>query len=195
MIPENSFLRKIPLAYETQGRMELEAIAFATNSIYLKHSQIYNWAIACDSASFSNVPYQERLDLFLNLWSIVDQADALRRLLQKGKASLVISDFLAIADPAQQMRNKMDHLPQNIPNMAGKSGKVLPIYGVFSFGKFWLSKDGISVDDFEIYTITAGSLTHKTHQWPIATPSPGKLLQIPIGMFEFSAFDCTLDIQ
>lgn len=195
MIPEESFLRRIPWVYETQGRMELEAIAFAIDAIYLKHHQISRWATSCDSDSFVKTPHHERLDLFLNLWSIVDQADVLRRLLQKIKANNAVSAFLNIADSAQRMRNKMDHLSQNIPNLAGKTGKVTPVYGVFSFGKFGLSNNGVEVEDFEIYTITAGSLTHKSHEWPIATPSPGKILEIPVGMFEFSAFDCTLDIS
>lgn len=195
MIPEESFLRRIPLAYETQGRMELEAIAFAIDAIYLKHQQISKWATNCDLGSFVNTPHHERLDLFLNLWSIVDQADVLRRLLQKIKTNRAVNGFLNIADSAQRMRNKMDHLSQNIPNIASKTGKVVPVYGVLSFGKFGLSNNGVDVEDFEIYTITAGSLTHKSHQWPIATPSPGKILEIPVGMFEFSAFDSTLDVS
>lgn len=196
MIPEGSFLRNIPWVYETQGRMELEAIAFAIDAIYLKHLRIIGWATNCQADTFANITHHERLELFLDLWSIVDQADVLRRLLNKGTKSSVISSFMEVAAPAQSMRNKMDHLAQNIPNLASSKGNITPIYGAFSFGKFELDDKGVDVEDVEIYTVTAGSLTHKSHKWPVPNPSnSGRILDIPVGMLEFSAFDKTLDVS
>lgn len=195
MISEESFLRRIPLAYETKGRMELEAIAFAIDAIYLRHNQIFKWAANCDEDTFLKTPHRERLELFLNLWSIVDQVDILRRLLKPLKVNEGISDFFKIIEPVSDMRNAMDHLPGKINNLADKKGRITPIYGVFSFGKPTLDTNGIAIEYLEIYTMTAGSLTHKSHKWSIATPLPGKIIDIPVGMFEFSAFDTTLDIS
>lgn len=194
MIPEDSFLRKIPWVYETHGRMELEAIAFSIDAIYLKHHRISHWAIKCEPKSFSNTPYLERLELFLDLWSIVDQADVLRRLLGKLRNNNSLDEFRTLAEAARRMRNRMDHLADNIPNMANKKGYLMPIYGAFSFGRFYLDAAGVEIDDCEIYSITAGSLTHKSHKWPVPNPL-GKILDIPVGMFEFSAFDETLDVS
>lgn len=194
MISEGSFLRRIPLAYETHGRMELEAIAFSIDAIYLKHERISQWAAKCEPESFLKTPYRERLELFLDLWSIVDQADALRRLLHKIRTNESVLEFRKIAEAAQSMRNSMDHLSQNIPNIANKKGQVFPVYGVFSFGRFYLDEAGVEIEEVKIYTITAGSLTHKAHTWPVPNPL-GKVLDIPVGMFEFSAFDRTLDVS
>ena len=182
------------MAYETLGRMELEAIAFSIDAIYLNHQRISQWAARCEPKSFLKTPYRERLELFLYLWSIVDQADALRRLLRKIRTNESVLEFRKISDAAQSMRNSMDHLSQNIPNIANKKGHVPPVYGAFSFGRFHFDEAGVEIEDFEIYTITAGSLTHKAHKWPVPNPL-GKILDIPVGMFEFSAFDRTLDVS
>lgn len=174
--------------------MELEAIAFSIDAIYLKHQRISQWATQCEPESFSKTPYRERLELFLDLWSIVDQADALQRLLLGKIGENELLEFRSIAKAAHSMRNRMDHLPQNIPNIANRRGHVPPVYGAFSFGRFYLDGAGVEIDDFEIYTITAGSLTHGSHKWPVPNPL-GKVLDIPVGMFEFSAFDFTLDVS
>ncbi|WP_373018975.1 hypothetical protein [Thiomicrorhabdus sp.] len=195
MIPENSFLRNIPFSLETKTIMELEAIAFSIDAIYLKHYQVSKWAENCDEVYFINAPYQERLELFLNLWSIVDQAYNLRRLFKTIKNHVVIERFLDVTGSVPNMRNGMDHLPENISNKAAKKGSVIPVYGVFSFGKFELEDEGVNVDDCMIYTMTAGSLTHSSHKWPVANLSSGKILDLPVGMFEFTAFDSTLDIS
>lgn len=195
MIPENSFLRKIPWAFKTNDRMELEAIAFAIDAIYLRHRRILDWAAKCEPESFSKTPHNERLELFLDLWSIVDQVYVLRQLLGKLSHLTSVAEFLNITKDVGLMRNGMDHLPQKISNIASKK-KSMPVYGAFSFGRFYWDSSGVNIENFEIYTITAGSLTHRLHEWPVPNPAtPGRILEIPVGMFEFSSFDCTLDIS
>lgn len=195
MIPENSFLRKIPWAFKTKDRMELEAIAFAIDAIYLRHRRILNWAAKCEPESFSKTPHNERLELFLDLWSIVDQVYVLRKLLKKLSYLTSVAEFFNITKDADCMRNGMDHLPVNISNISSKK-KSMPVYGALSFGRFYWDSSGVNIEDFEIYTITAGSLTHKSHEWPVPNPATsGRILEIPVGMFEFSSFDRTLDIS
>ena len=195
MIPENSFLRKIPWAIKTSDRMELEAIAFAIDAIYLRHRRILDWATKCEPESFSNTPHNERLELFLDIWSIVDQVYVLRQLLGKLSHLPSVAEFISFAEVAGHTRNGMDHLPQNISNIAPKK-KPMPVYGAFSFGRFYWDSSGINIENCEIYTITAGSLTHRLHKWPVPNPAmSGRVLEIPVGMFEFSSFDRTLDIS
>lgn len=195
MIPESSFLRKIPWTIKASDRMELEAIAFAIDAIYLRHRRILDWATKCEPDSFSKTPHNERLELFLDLWSIVDQVYVLRQLLTKLDHLPSVAEFLGITKDVGHMRNGMDHLPQKIPNIAGKK-KSMPVYGAFSFGRFYWDSSGVNIENFEIYSITAGSLTHKSHEWPIPNPArQGRVLEIPVGMFEFSSFDRTLDIS
>lgn len=196
MIPETSILRNIPWGIRTDDRIKLQAMAFAIDAIYLRHSWILNWATRCKRESFANTPHHERLELFLNLWSIIDQVDILRQLLSKLGHIPSINEFLKTAEISKLMRDKMDHLPEMVPNLAKKTKPSPPIYGAFSFGRFYLDQAGIDIENVEIYSITAGSFTHKTHYWPLPAPATaGKILEIPVGMFEFSVFDWTLDVS
>lgn len=171
-------------------------MAFAIDAIYLRHDWIQHWAAECRRESFTHTPHHERLELFLNLWSIVDQVDILRQLLDKLGHISSVNEFLKAAEIANKMRNRMDHLPEMIPNLAKKTKPSPPVYGAFSFGRFYLDQAGISIENADIYLITAGSLTHKSHKWPMPAPATaGRILDIPVGMFEFSAFDWTLDVS
>ena len=51
----------------------------------------------------------------------------------KDGAGPITQAFLDDAQAARMMRNRMDHLPQNIRNQSGRRGAAEPLFGLLSF--------------------------------------------------------------
>jgi hypothetical protein len=138
MIPDTSFLRRIPTALSLQLRFPFAALAYAIDGIYIAHQSIIEWATSALNRDPFAPPYKEQVILFLSIWSIVDRAHVVRSILHmiskdKRKPDGLVAQFIDDFECAAHMRNKMDHIPSNLRNIANTTAPILPIYGVFSF--------------------------------------------------------------
>jgi hypothetical protein len=100
---------------------------------------------------------------------------------------------------ASILRNKMDHLSEQIPNLAAAKKVRPPIYGALSYFLVQESDfetvNGVPVVHAgEIITITAGPFRRDTHV--VAMPNPAaRDIIIPVGQFQFLAFDSLFEIE
>lgn len=150
-----------------------------------------------------------RSALFGDAWSIVDQAHMLRSLLHELSTEINVPafrEFAAVSEAATTLRNKMNHLHNNIANLAAKKGGQ-PLHGALSFCVHRLSEagerkvaSGAGIDQPSdlapsyIVTLTLGPMLQKNHTfWP-ANPA-GRKIEFPIGCFQLHAFDIVLDLS
>jgi hypothetical protein len=202
MINENSFFRKIPLAINLEQRLVWEGTGWAIQMMALSYEKLKIAASQVDATS-GNYPTRLATEMFACCWSIIDQCHMLRKLLERvssdpdGKAVKFIQKFEAVSF----MRNAMDHFHQNIKNMANKKDPIPPIFGALSF--CLVANDDLSSTDHDgtpvvkgcnVVTLTAGALTHPKHNFQTINPA-GRLLELPVGGFQFMAFEHRVDLS
>jgi len=71
-------------------------------------------------------------------WSIIDQADLLRHLIESESDAILIREkgpFLKVAADVKKARNWMRHIPQRVADYRKKSEAMPPILGALSFTK------------------------------------------------------------
>jgi hypothetical protein len=194
MITENSFFRKIPAAIALEQRLIWEGAGWAIETI--------SWSFDTLKAAASLIqpespPFPASLarEIFACCWSIIDQCHMLRQMLrrtqppQDGPTHRFLDKFEAVT----LIRNAMDHLHANIKNIAHDKEPRSPLFGALSFCA--LTSDDLDMSNASepvvrrcrVVTLTAGALTHPQHIFHASNPV-GRLIQAPVGLFEFEAF-------
>jgi hypothetical protein len=193
LIPFDSFLRKLPHCVASQQRLEFDAIVMASDITSLAYNQLRSFAIevgpSSDAISELNIPMA-----ISACWTIVDQLHAIRQLLNfQAKAIEDIGpktkQLLNNLSVATAIRNKMDHLKDNIGNLSKSKFPQSPLFGSVSY--FYAS----NIDDSRGFAITAYSAALLGQQRvPIVNPIERPFV-LPVGLFEFSAFGETLKVE
>jgi hypothetical protein len=202
MINENSFFKKIPQAIDLEQRLVWEAAGWAIQMMGLSYDRLKTAASNIDVAS-TDYPTSLATEMFACCWSIIDQCHMLRKLLERvfvlpdGEVAQFIKKFETVTF----IRNVMDHLPQNINNVANKKQPIPPIFGALSFCS--VADDDVSSIDNKgapaikgcsVVTLTAGALTHPKHNFQVVSPT-GRIIELPVGGFQFMAFEYRVDLS
>ena len=193
ILPADSFLRKLPLIVPVKKRLEFDAIVMASDILTNSYNSMRQLAIKIgpDSAGIDEHSVAIAIGA---CWTIVDQLHAVRQLLQpEGDPSrpsgLKTTELLKLLDPAAILRNKMDHLANNLGNLANKSGQRSPLFGSLSYFHV--------IDPAEMsgcaITMYSGSLIGEQIV-PIVNPVT-KTLVLPVGLFQFTAFETTMEVE
>jgi hypothetical protein len=200
MLGKNSFFRKTPSAIGLEQRLIFEAAGWAIEMISWSNDRLKSAAARIDPNS-KNFPSLEAREMFACAWSIVDQTHMLRELLKRLETAEAgpTLEFIEKYEAASDIRNKMNHLHQNIPNLANKKSAVTPVFGALSF---CMARTGDEVaaetdpvvikKECWIISISAGALTHPKHRIQVVNPA-GRLVELPVGLIEFEVFERTLN--
>ena len=193
MLASDTFFRQVPKALEVRQRLILEGAGWAINSIYWAFDQL---KAAAREVKFDAAGHDSEHGIFVSCWSIIDQCHMLRKLLSElpilpgGPTEYFIKNYERVT----LIRNAMDHLHNQLNNLAESKKQRPPIFGVLSFCMFTDDDMAEQPDGSkkalgcQVVALTAGSLTHQNHTWHIANPT-GKRIEVPLGCFEFEAFD------
>jgi len=202
MIGENSFFKRIPLALDLEQRLIWEGAGWAIQMISLSFEKLKSAAAQIDRSS-TVYPTSNATEMFSCCWSIVDQCHMLRKLLDRVYADTDTKQakFVEKFEAVTSMRNAMDHLHQNIKNVSAKRSPIPPIFGALSFCSV-ADEDVSSVDHngtpiltgCSVITLTAGALTHPKHSFGAERP-PGRVIELPVGGFQFMAFEHRIDLS
>jgi hypothetical protein len=203
MISEDSFFKKIPLAINLEQRLTWEGAGWAIQMIDLSYNKLKAAASQVD-ATLATYPTFLATEMFACCWSIIDQCHMLRKILERAPldADGLAAKFIKKFEAVTFIRNAMDHLHQNINNVANKKGPISPIFGALSFCV--ITDDDISSSSSErdvpiikgrtVVTLTAGALTHPQNNFQVVSPT-GRHIEIPVGMFHFMAFEHRVDFS
>ncbi|MNS99735.1 hypothetical protein D3C72_1341470 [compost metagenome] len=127
----------MPAAFEVGQRIRYEAMALCVEIIELNFAQIRDISRRIAASGMPpKIPRATRTQLISLAWSIVDQADILRLLVQAEGAHLDTAQsraFLDIAGVARDLRNWMDHLPGRLDGYIKQAQFLPPTHGALSF--------------------------------------------------------------
>ena len=201
MITQNSFFKTIPGAIDLEQRLTFEGAGWAIQMLSLSYDKLKAAASQVDVTSPA-YPTAKATEIFACCWSIIDQCHMLRKLFERMDPAPggLTARFIEKFEAATLIRNDMDHLPVKIPNIAKKKHPMPPLFGALSFlaiGDEDMSDSAtgtIVITGGKLIVLTAGALTHPTHRFQVASP-PGRLTETPLGMFQFMAFEHSIDIS
>ena len=121
MLPSDDFLRRLPQCLAPVERLRLETLVFAHDLMEIALRRLYTVGLGFDANDDTH-----RFTMFSDAWTIADQVHVVRLILlsltgndRPPDTQAFISDFAA----AHDMRNKMDHLDQNLRNHASNTGR------------------------------------------------------------------------
>jgi hypothetical protein len=193
IVPDASVLRRLPSIVDLEQRFLFDALvtaadimtgAFATLKAIAGHA----------GGDVERLGNQGRAAALSAAWTIVDQLHAARQLVMQmiktpvTEIGPITGGFIDAAAPARALRNKMDHLSTNIPNLAKAKGRRSPLFGTLSY--FFCGPHPIRSG--VIITIMAGAI-HGDQTMPVANPA-GQPVAPPADLFQLSAFGITLKL-
>ena len=191
LVSDESFLRKLPVALHVKERLRYDAFVIAADIIAQAFSLLRQFTAQAgnEMENFTNGFRAHALSL---CWTMVDQLHAIRQLLQPPggtKSGPFTQAFLDAAESATSLRNRMDHLADNLDNLSKTKGSKPPLFGSLSY--FHAADPGAAEKRGNIITIMSGSL-HGKHTMPCVNPA-GRAFTLPTGLFTLSAFGLDLD--
>ena len=184
---EKQFLQALPSAIKLEQRYALEAIGHSLTAIRISYKRLQSHALYHDAIECSEI--ECRASWFVDAWAIVDATYALSTLLRSKQANLSppgSSRYEEEFNTASLIRNKLDHLAQNLNNLSSRNLKVLPVFGLLSYFK---TKQGGGDMVLVTSVFIAGDGS-------ISIPNPaGHEIEAPVGYFHFSAFDLVSNLS
>jgi hypothetical protein len=105
--------------------------------------------------------------------------------------NLLLQQFLANYGAVSKLRNAMDHINQNIGNLASAAGHRPPLFGAFSY---IVLKEGVIGKSCVVVTLTSGATPGGRAESPLLNPV-GRELRVPVSQFQLDAFEQTLAID
>jgi len=196
MFPPDSYVLRPPTFFKPENRICMEAATFAMRSAEAALYTIREITARRDveREDFSEI---EMVTLHTCSWVIVDQIHALRQLLQALNihAAHFSAAFFERYEAATFIRNAMDHLKDNVANLASAKKARPTIFGVLSYFRYaGLRSETVRGHYGKVFIVPFGHFLKKRHDFPGVNPAGKKFRRDTTDLFRFSAFDWSLDI-
>ncbi|MGO8323713.1 hypothetical protein ACC811_02380 [Rhizobium ruizarguesonis] len=135
-------LRSVPTTTDIRRRLVFEAIGYAGDAIHLSMGRLYDqiFQVHLRASEISFEPsHEEHVAIFVDAWSVIDQANALRGLLKDlegdPKELDTVKFFLEGSEPARLLRNYMDHIHGHVGERGNLTTRTSgpPMFGALTF--------------------------------------------------------------
>jgi hypothetical protein len=141
---DDAFIRKLPVGLDDQQALLIEALVYSADAVELGHDSIQRMVLE-NRANILNPPRKLRLDIFMDVWTIVDCVHAARQMIEAlNYRSPKALEFTKIAKAATRLRDKMDHLRDQSGNLS-KAKQRPPLWGSLSYVE--LTPDTTAIED------------------------------------------------
>jgi hypothetical protein len=195
MLPSDDFLRRLPQCLAPVERLRLETLVFAHDLMEIALERLYTVGVGFDMNNGAH-----RFAMISDAWAIVDQVHVVRQILlsltgidRNSDTQAFIDDFAA----AREMRNKMDHLNDNLPNRAKTKGHTNALFGVLSFFRPYADRLKQGLQDGrvwgDLFFVNAGS-TPRDMVGSVALHDLD-IVHLPICFPKLEAFDLSLLLE
>lgn len=191
LVSEDSYLRRLPVGLHPENRLRMDAIVVASDIVSQCYQDLSKLGAEI-GATFGEIGPLQRAAFIGFAWSIVDQLHAVRQLVTPPRgipAGPATQRFLDAAEPATLLRNKMDHLRNNLSNLSAKKGERYPLFGAISYV---LSNTDPQSGGL-LMTVSSGAL-HGGDLFPAVNPA-GRSYSTPVGLLQLNAFDFTFEFS
>lgn len=185
LVAEGAFLRRLPAVLDAKERMRFDAVVTASDLIANAFASLRGHAIVI-GPDINKLDLSGRALMLSQCWTIVDQLHSIRQLLTPGKggtAGQFTQVFLSESLPASKLRHRMDHLADNLGNLASKKGMKAPLFGSLSY--FYSESNPLTHGT--VFSIMAGTI-HGEQTMSCINPA-GRALALPADLFTLSAFE------
>lgn len=200
LISEESFLRRIPSCLDAKTKVIYHSIAHCISSIDINYQRIKTILSGEIGNSSPNIDYHSRINLFSTAWSVIDHAHMLRQIFLtfQSPRKEIYENFINFTKDVSKLRNKMDHLHNNVNNIARSKDVVDPLFGSFQW--YALKFDGVSsienVTGYYVTTYWSAGQIHDKHKANLGRClAEGEQVEFPFGRFVLSAFDIEINIS
>lgn len=191
LVSDDSYLRRLPVGLHPENRLRMDAIVVASDIVSQCYQDLSRLGAEI-GATLGQIGYPQRAAFIGLAWSIVDQLHAVRQLVTPPTgtpAGPATQRFLDAAEPATLLRNKMDHLKNNLSNLSAKKGERYPLFGAISYV---LSNPDPQSGGL-LMTVSSGAL-HGGDLFPAVNPA-GRSYSTPVGLLQLSAFYLTFEFS
>ena len=159
-----SYLENLPYNLDVKQRMIYEAIGISASIVKLNLESIYT--ICSEVCKNREVIFsqQDRNEIFLRTWSIVDHIHNSLLLYAAAKEWIIFSAEPALLSEMQKstkLRNYMDHLAENLSSNLPRKAKASPLLGVLTFLKAESDFQKWNLGDEFTFVTLSGSSGHK----------------------------------
>lgn len=202
MLPEDAFLRRLPVALNADQRFRFEALVFAADQMEVALARLT--AVTTEAAlEIGSATDEQRATLFSDCWTIVDQVHVVREILRgphfRDRLGERTAAWVAAYEAATLLRNCMDHLRVRISGLAKAKGRSQPLFGALSYflippEKFLQADGGWQITGGNVVTICAGSSTGE-QLVEFINPAGRTDLKSPVCLFRLEAFDQRLELE
>ena len=196
MFPPDSYVLRPPTVFKPEDRICMEAATFAMRSAESALHSIRDITVKHDveREDFSEIAM---ITLHACSWIVVDQIHALRQLLRTLKIheEHFSGIFFKRYEAATLMRNAMDHLKDQVGNLARAKKPRPTISGVLSYFKYvGVRPDTANGHYGKVFIVPFGHFLQKQHNFPGVNPAGKRFRRDTTDLFMFSAFDWRLEI-
>ena len=192
MLPDKAFLRNAPRVIDLHSRLQWEVLVNASDAMWLSYRRLKVRLRKVGESADLIVSEKTRSATSVDCWSIVDNAHAYLQIMRSlnlrkgGNHEALLNGY---GPTISRIRNGMDHIHQQISNMAQKKGGKYPLFGTVGFCTK-LSHDG----KFEWCSFPLGGM-----QFNEQFLCPFDSMVIPsrdgVSQICFSAFESTLNLS
>lgn len=192
------FVDRLPIALSKAQRMRIEAIILAVDTIDCDINDIDRFRkgqqTRDDEEQLSSA---DRAWLFRATWSIVDRMHTISRMLA-GQTDIKLKrdhPFYSLAEVASRMRNRMDHLSDNLNNLKTKRASG-PILGALTYTR--VKQEAIRIVDgkvnFLAHQLVLIAASPINHDWRVNISELVQDIYYPVSPPIFWAFGDRLDL-
>lgn len=190
MIPDDSFLRNPPSTFEPRERVGLDGLRYAFDLLGLAYDRLLQDLAHLTESRRSSPPDAERVSsAFLNIWTVCDGIDRLRRILKRApglKRSPELEVQLRAFGTVEELRHGFQHLEERFSQVVEDE---LPLWGSISW--LWSPEDAYT-ERTTALTLVSGGL--RSGYNAILNPL-GKSYSVPIGLVTLTAFRQSVDVS
>lgn len=192
MLQSDSVLRNIPKWLQPETRYFFEAIAMSIEMAGVAYARLRGLAQEASESESVEISWRARSELFDAAWGFVGHVHMLNQFLSAlpGRRPEPISEFLEHSKNVGNLRNRYQHLHQNIKNRTVKKGSVLPAVGAL----YWVFIKSTEPVRFVLHIHTSGMLQGGRTRFDSLNPVSQKL-EYPAGAFRLEAFEEHLDLS
>lgn len=128
IVPDDSFLRRLPHAINAEQRIRLDALVFSADIIHRSWISMHDLAVSAGRDG-DQMTTLWRASLFGAVWQLIYNLDVIRQLISKlnprqKRGPLTVSLLEALA-PAQGLRDGIAHISQKARNLSVVSPSVV----------------------------------------------------------------------
>lgn len=194
-LPKGAFIRALPLAVDETQRFRVDAFVLCAEIVASAYVQMVEVGLTSRWEESQNETTRlGHLDIAIlqHAWSMVDQIYSLRRLIRTlGFNGEDVDAFMSVTECAIELRNRMDHLDQRIPNIVASKDKSRSLFGNLSY---FVLGPAVGSPEIDVFAVTQHAEPIRPGEQVGSFRMPREI-RMPIGNFVLSAAGEMLDLD